>query len=72
MSRKGKGKEPWRRRGSWKLSNVVLAPSPTFPDEETTATGGKVVLLCSFNEVFIEHLLHALPVLRWRGADSGL
>lgn len=24
-------------------SNIVLAPSPTPPDEETAATGGKVV-----------------------------
>jgi hypothetical protein len=54
-------------------SNVVLAPSPTFPDEETTATGGKVAL--SFVHA-MKYLLSTYymphPVLRWRRAASGL
>lgn len=57
-------------------SNVVLAPSPTPPDEETAATGGKVV--CSFFHS-MRYLLSTYympcPVLRdgtgWKVADPG-
>lgn len=53
-------------------SNVVLTPSPTFPDEEATATGGKVVgsfvhsTRCLLSTYYKPH-----PVLRggarWKG-----
>lgn len=80
MSRKRKGKET-SCRGGGNLgdysSNVVLAPSPTFPDEETTATGGKVVLS------FVRSMRYLLstyymprPVLRggvrWERSGAGL
>lgn len=57
-------------------SNVVLAPSPTPPDEETAATGGKVVHSFIYS---LRYLLRTYympsPVLRagsrWKVADSG-
>lgn len=57
-------------------SNVVLAPSPTPPDEDTAATGGKVVHSYIHSMRYLLSIYYMpSPVLRagtrWKVADPG-